>query len=119
LMFNTHRHRSSKSCRALEGFSLVFTVGFWRLLKFFGVILVWVQFLGFLTCMPMETFVENIGLFFHDLRATPPVLGIWPCKLKLDEEKSKHAGLGLAFLHSLLKLVRCTSRPNTCCWLAR
>jgi hypothetical protein len=28
LMINTDRHRSSKSCRALEAFSLVFTVGF-------------------------------------------------------------------------------------------
>jgi hypothetical protein len=36
------------------------------------------------------------------------VLRLGPCKLKLDEEKSKHAGLaqqngfGPAFLHSLL-----------------
>ncbi len=27
------------------------------------------------------------------LRATPPVLSMWPCKLKLDEEKWKLAGL--------------------------
>ncbi len=27
------------------------------------------------------------------LRASPPVLGMWPCKLKLDEEKSRHADL--------------------------
>jgi hypothetical protein len=27
------------------------------------------------------------------VRATPPVFSILPCKLKLDKEKSKHAGL--------------------------
>jgi hypothetical protein len=43
-----------------------------------------------------------------------------PCKLELDEEKSKHAGLaqqngfGPAFLHSLLRLVKGTTKPNTC-----
>jgi hypothetical protein len=42
-------------------------------------------------------------------------------QIKIGGKKSKDAGLaqqnglGLAFLHSLLKLVRCTSRPNTCC----
>jgi hypothetical protein len=40
---------------------------------------------------------------------------------KLNEEKSKHAGLaaqngfGPAFLHSLLRLVTGTVEPNTCC----
>jgi hypothetical protein len=53
-------------------------------------------------------------------RATVPVLRMWPCKLELDEEKSKHAGLaqqygfGPAFLHSLLRLVKGTTKPNTC-----
>jgi len=43
-----------------------------------------------------------------------------PCKFKLDEEKSKHAGLaqqngfGPAFLDSLLRLVKVTAKPNTC-----
>jgi hypothetical protein len=43
-----------------------------------------------------------------------------PCKLKLDEEKLKHVGLALqngfgpAFLHSLLRLVKGTAKPNTC-----
>ncbi len=27
------------------------------------------------------------------VRSSPPVLRIWPCKSKLDEEKSKHVGL--------------------------
>ncbi len=53
------------------------------------------------------------------VRATPPVLNMWPCKSKLDEEKSKHAGLaqqngfGWAFLHSLLRLVKGTAKLNT------
>jgi hypothetical protein len=44
-----------------------------------------------------------------------------PCKLKLDEEKSKHAGLaqqnglGPAFWHSLLRLEKSTAKLNTCC----
>jgi hypothetical protein len=54
-------------------------------------------------------------------QATPGVLSMWPpCKLKLDEGNlSKHAGLaqqngfGPAFLHSLLKLVKGTAKPNT------
>jgi len=47
---------------------------------------------------------------------------MWPCKRKLDEEKSKHAGLvqqngfGPAFLHRMLRLVKgCAAKPNTCC----
>jgi hypothetical protein len=41
-------------------------------------------------------------------------------QIKLYEEKSKHAslaqqnGLGPAFLHSLLRLVKCRAKPNTC-----
>jgi hypothetical protein len=54
-----------------------------------------------------------------DLRATPLVLSIWPCKLKLDEEKSKTSlaqqkKFGPAFLHNLLRLVKGTANPNTC-----
>jgi hypothetical protein len=58
--------------------------------------------------------------FFKTLRATPPVLSTRPCKLKLNEEKSKHAGLaqqnyfGPAFLHSLQRLVKGKAKPNTC-----
>jgi hypothetical protein len=43
-----------------------------------------------------------------------------PCKLKLDEEKLKNVclalqnGFGPAFLHSLLRLVKGTAKPNTC-----
>jgi hypothetical protein len=39
----------------------------------------------------------------------------------LDEEKSKHAslaqqnGFNPAFLHSLLRLVKGTAKPDTCC----
>jgi hypothetical protein len=47
---------------------------------------------------------------------------VTPCKLKLDEGNlSKHAslgeqnGFGPAFLHSLLKLVKGTAKPNTYC----
>jgi hypothetical protein len=42
------------------------------------------------------------------------------CKLKLDEEKSKHVGLaqqngfGAAFLHNLLRFVKGTAKPNKC-----
>ncbi len=59
------------------------------------------------------------------LRATPQVLSMWPCKLKLDKEKLKHAslaqqnGFGPTFLHSLLRLVEGTAKPITCCWLCR
>jgi hypothetical protein len=41
-----------------------------------------------------------------------------PCKLKLDEEKSKHAilaqqnGFGSTFLHYLVRLVKGTANPN-------
>jgi hypothetical protein len=54
------------------------------------------------------------------IRATPLVLSMWPCKLHLDKEKSKHAslarqnGFGPVFLHSLLRLVKGTAKPNTC-----
>jgi hypothetical protein len=54
------------------------------------------------------------------VRATPSVLGMWPCKLEMDEKKSKHAGLAQqngfdpAFLHSLLRPVQDTAKPNTC-----
>ncbi len=51
------------------------------------------------------------------------MLSMWPYKLKLDDEKSKHAGLaqqngfGPAFLHSLLGLVKGIAKPNIYCWL--
>jgi hypothetical protein len=51
-------------------------------------------------------------LWVHHLRATPLVLSIRHCKVKLDEEKSKLAGLaqqngiGRAFLHSLLRQIK-------------
>jgi hypothetical protein len=51
------------------------------------------------------------------LRATPLVLRMWFCKSKLDEEKSKHAGLaekndfGPTFLHSLLSLMHSKAPP--------
>jgi len=54
------------------------------------------------------------------LRATPPMLSMQSCKLKLDEEKSKHVGLaqqngfGAAFLHNLLRFVKGTAKPNKC-----
>ncbi len=54
------------------------------------------------------------------LRASPAMLSMGPCKLKLDEEKSKHAGVaqqngfGQEFVHNLLRLVTGTAQPNTC-----
>jgi hypothetical protein len=47
------------------------------------------------------------------------VLSMGPCKLKLDEAKSKHAalaqqnGFGPSFLHIFLRLVNVTAKPNT------
>jgi hypothetical protein len=44
---------------------------------------------------------------------------MWPWKLKLDDEKSKRAGLaqqngfGNPVVHSLLRLVKGTVQPNT------
>jgi hypothetical protein len=46
-----------------------------------------------------------------------------PCKLKLNEEKSKHAafalaqqnGFGPTFLHSLLRFLKDLAKSNTCC----
>jgi hypothetical protein len=46
---------------------------------------------------------------------------MWLCKRKLSEEKSKHAslaqqnGFSPAFLHTMLRLVKGTAKPNTCC----
>jgi hypothetical protein len=46
---------------------------------------------------------------------------MWPCKRKLDQEKSKHAtlaqqsGFGRAFLHRMLRLVKGMAKPNTYC----
>jgi hypothetical protein len=54
------------------------------------------------------------------LRAPLVVLNMWPYKLKLDEEKSKHVGLAQqnevdpTFLHTLLRLVEGASKPCTC-----
>jgi hypothetical protein len=54
------------------------------------------------------------------LRAPLVVLNMWPYKLKLDEEKSKHVGLAKqtqfdwTFLHNLLRLVKGASKPYTC-----
>jgi hypothetical protein len=44
---------------------------------------------------------------------------MWPCELKLDEEKSKHAGLALqngfdpAFFHCFVRLVKGPALHNT------
>jgi len=45
--------------------------------------------------MQMETFVENIGLLFHDLRATPPVLGM-NLQIKIGWRKVKTCWFGTA-----------------------
>jgi len=43
------------------------------------------------------------------------------CKTTLDEAKSKYVGsaeqngFGRAFLHRMLRLVKGTTKPNTCC----
>ncbi len=58
-------------------------------------------------------------------RAAPPVLSMRPNKRKLDEEKSQHASLaeqnafGPTFSHRMLRLVKGTAEPNTCCQMAR
>jgi hypothetical protein len=60
------------------------------------------------------------GLFVHLLRASPPVLSMWPSTLKSDEEKSKYAGLSHkngfvpAYVLSLLRLVKGTAKRCTC-----
>jgi hypothetical protein len=54
------------------------------------------------------------------IRAAPVVLCMRRWELKLDEEKSKHThlawqnGFGLAFQHSLLRLVNGTAELNAC-----
>jgi len=59
---------------------------------------------------------NTLNTMNFQLRATAPMLSMWPCKLKLDEEKSNHAGLaqqnafGPAFLHSLTRLIKCTAK---------
>ncbi len=72
-----------------------------------------------------EEWHSGLAIFFieleedWDVRATPPVLSMWPCKSKLDEEKSKHVdlaqqnGFGPAFLYSLLRLVKGIAKLNT------
>ncbi len=57
----------------------------------------------------------------NHLRATPPVLSLWPYKRKLNEEKSKHDGLAQqngfdpAFSHKMKRPVKATAKPTTCC----
>ncbi len=52
------------------------------------------------------------------ITTAPAVLSMWSCKLKLDDEKSKHAylaqqnGFGPAFQHNLLRVVTCTAKQN-------
>jgi len=49
-------------------------------------------------------------------KVDPLMLGMWPNKLKMDEEKSKHVILaqensfGLAFFHKILRLVKGTTK---------
>jgi hypothetical protein len=46
---------------------------------------------------------------------------MWPCKRKLDEEKSKYAslaqqnGFSSAFFNQMQRLVKGTTKPNICC----
>jgi hypothetical protein len=53
------------------------------------------------------------------LRATPPMLSVWPCKLKLDEKKLKLAyliqenGFCPTILHNLLRLVEGITKLKT------
>jgi hypothetical protein len=52
-------------------------------------------------------------------RTTPLMFSMWPCKSKLDQEKSKCVGLvqqngfGPTFLHILLKLVQGITKFNS------
>jgi len=36
---------------------------------------------------------SNLSNFHHKLKASPEMLSMGPCTLKLDEEKSKYVGL--------------------------
>jgi hypothetical protein len=38
-------------------------------------------------------FDGNVKYIYEVLKATLYVFRMWPCKLKVDEEKSKHVGL--------------------------
>jgi hypothetical protein len=64
--------------------------------------------------------VQGKGAPFPQVLQVNVVLSMWSCKLKLDEEKWKCAGLaqqngfGPAYLYSLLRPVRGTAKPNTC-----
>jgi hypothetical protein len=63
---------------------------------------------------------KRFWIFQSTLRATPQVLSVWTCKLKLDEEKSirgrlaQQNGFGPEFLYNLLRLVKCTAKHKTC-----
>jgi hypothetical protein len=54
------------------------------------------------------------------VRAIPPMFNMWPCKLKLDEKKSKHVnlvqqnGFGPTILHNFLGLIKGTTKLNIC-----
>jgi hypothetical protein len=60
--------------------------------------------LGFRHCLT-QNFATKCSL----LRTSPAVLSMWPCTLKLDEEKSKHVGLAQQFL--LLSKQRLSVHP--------
>ncbi len=61
------------------------------------------------------------------INASLVMLGMWTCKLKLDEKKSKHAGLaqqngfGQNSFDALLfaEAGKGTAKSKTCSWLAR
>jgi hypothetical protein len=62
---------------------------------------------------------NKVGELKTSVRAAPPVHSMWPSKTKLDEEKSKHAGLaqhnGFGWPCRILSTVKGTAEPNTCC----
>jgi hypothetical protein len=53
-------------------------------------------------------------LVFNVLRATPRVLSMWPCKLKImGQRKTCWFGRAKSFVHSLLSLVKGTAERNS------
>ncbi len=89
---------------------------------FIGIILLKCMFFNTLLSTSFYFFLVQIWVFFWNcsiIRASPPVLSMWPCTEKLDEEKSRmsgvvqeNGGFSRAYLLSFLRLVK--SAVNLC-----
>jgi hypothetical protein len=73
-------------------------------------------------------YLQSAGImhsFIHEqwagVRALSQVLSMWPFIRELDHEKSQQAplvqqnGVGLAFHHSMERIVKGIVKPNSCC----